>query len=83
MSRWSSLRRTVAPRSRQSERRPPPATRAFTTDEIRVQRLALAQDMVRLVLKDDGPLLPAPVQERLQQVSAALGTLQRQTRTLP
>jgi hypothetical protein len=59
MSKWSSLRREVAPRSKQSDLMPQPDTRLFTPDEIRVQRLELAEDMLRLVLRDDGPTLGA------------------------
>ena len=83
MGRWNSVRRTVSPRSRLSERRPPPDTRAFTADEIRVQRLELARDMLRLVLKDDGSTLPPPVQQELQTLYKGLERAQRRARTLP
>jgi hypothetical protein len=82
MSRWSTLRRTVAPRSTQSERKPPPDTRAFTPDEVRTQRLELAQDMLRLVLRDGGPILPAPVQHDLQMLYKGLEKARRRARTL-
>jgi hypothetical protein len=83
MGRWNSIHRTVAPRSTQSARRPPPDTRAFTPSEVRVQRLELAQDMVRLVLKDDGPLLPAPIQQELQGLYKGLERARQRARTLP
>ena len=82
MGRWHAARRTVAPRSQQSERRPPPDSRALTADEIRLQRLELARAMVRLVLTDDGSTLPPPVQQELQTLYKGLERAQRRARTL-
>jgi hypothetical protein len=62
---------------------PQPDTRPFTSDEIRIQRLELAEDMVRLVLKDDGPTLPVPVQHELQTLYEAVVKARRRARTLP
>jgi hypothetical protein len=82
MSKWSSLRREVAPRSKQSDLMPQPDTRLFTPDEIRVQRLELAEDMLRLVLRDDGPTLGASLQEELQGLYKGLEKARRRSRAL-
>jgi hypothetical protein len=57
-------------------------SRTFSADEVRVERLILAEDMVHLVL-EDGQTLPGPLQRQLRQLYEGLGAVRRQARHGP